>query len=58
MHSKQSFAAYGSDGKLLAGGRGKVHTVKDVWVFERALNSDVVGVRWRLAGRWRNGKFY
>lgn len=49
--SMQSFAAYGRNGKLLAGDPDKKIKVEDIWVFERSLNKDNLAARWRLAAR-------
>lgn len=47
--SKQSFAAYNSKGKLVAGDPDKILNVVDYWVLERAVKQP--GARWRLAAR-------
>lgn len=51
LPSVQRFAAYGRNGKLLAGDPDKDIKVEDVWVFERNLNKDNLVARWRLAAR-------
>lgn len=47
--SKQKFAAYDKNGKLVAGDPDKELLVEDFWVFEKPLL--LVEAKWRLCGR-------
>lgn len=48
--SKQLFAAYDAQKKLVAGSPEALISVRDLWVFERALKPGPSS-RWRVAGR-------
>lgn len=48
--SQQRFAAYDSHKTLVAGNPEELLSVRDLWVFERALKPGL-NSRWRVAGR-------
>ena len=47
--SKQTYAVYDKQGRLLAGDPGEVLNVEDIWVFEHGMK--LPNARWRLAAR-------
>lgn len=51
LATRQTFAAYGRDGALVAGDPGKVLAVEDIWVMERVVKAEGSRARWKLAGR-------
>lgn len=54
LTSRQTLAAYGASGELVAGSPEEAVEVSEHWVFERGLGKKLVagaGIRWRLAAR-------